>query len=59
MVESLKDILEFADKAASVSMYMFHGGTNFGYTQVYILDLSKHAWVGSSKERCSPVQTCH
>ena len=34
MVDSLRDILEFAGRSASVSMYMFHGGTNFAYTQV-------------------------
>ena len=30
----LHDVLEFNNRSASVSMYMFHGGTNFAYMQV-------------------------
>ena len=39
LARGLRDVLEFNDKSASVSMYMFHGGTNFAYMQV--LEMTK------------------
>ena len=41
LVAGLKDVLEFSDRGASVSMYMFHGGTNFAWGQGARSDIDK------------------
>ena len=41
LVAGLKDVLEFSNKSASVSMYMFHGGTNFAWGQGARSDFDK------------------